>query len=859
MLRDGKNGSDRSDGTDEPRRENSAAFHKTLPQKVPSRLRPAHTSHKSHSSHLPVRSTPLPLDKNTCQSFPRPCYNRCMRFVSLRRPVGVFALIISVTLALVCGGLPTARADDDAERVQQLYDACQANELETLQKLLKAGVDPNARLEGAYLEKPFHLAIHRKYFDGVRAFLAAGARVKGPFPAGQATPLSAACTAGWMSEPPDRAMIDLLMKHGADPVSDPEALAAAAGADLKTMLFFISLGAKPTLYTLAAAVDRHNMETFEELLKRGIDPKARLPGNRTLFHAACSGVSMRSSEKKLLDRLAALGLDMNAQDAQGLSPAHAAVQTGQGGALQWLLEHGAEVSPLDDQGRTPLILAAQNEDLFSPNAVPVLAREKAKANLDHRDQSGRCALDYTLIRQNWFGMKALIEAGAQVPQPEKWLAEILQATERQTLPGTTLRGLLLALLPKIGDVKSFQTGGRSLLVWAVLLGDPALLQSFIDAGCPVNAADAEGRTPLIWARITGADALSGILLQAGAREDLKDASGLTAAEWQKRVQSRTVDAEAGLSDGSPFPALRPPDADLFTAIAAGRLEIVQRLLAAKPTLLDERRSGIAPVHLAAARGQLSMMKLFHQIQPAQLDAVTEEGHTVPEFALEAGYLDILTWLVQATPAGRRARMLDATARNALETFRTDVILALLEAGWQVPPDLLPGIVDLAVMDDGPALLKRLIPLGIARVVHSPEMDYGIEPFSSGKRGWGLLRKAASRSDTEILALLLEKVVAATPDLDWQPDLGAAVFAAAKDQNEAVLKMLIRGGHADVNARDIHGWTPLHQCVREILPEAARLLVAQGARSDIRNDDGKTATDFTGRASMEEWLGVGKAK
>ena len=54
----------------------------------------------------------------------------------------------------------------------------------------------------------------------------------------------------------------------------------------------------------------------------------------------------------------------------------------------------------------------------------------------------------------------------------------------------------------------------------------------------------------------------------------------------------------------------------------------------------------------------------------------------------------------------------------------------------------------------------------------------------------------------------------------------------------LLDLLLAHG-ADVDARDPHGWTPLHFAAQEVLPEMAARLLARGADVNAQDDEGNT--------------------
>jgi hypothetical protein len=103
-----------------------------------------------------------------------------------------------------------------------------------------------------------------------------------------------------------------------------------------------------------------------------------------------------------------------------------------------------------------------------------------------------------------------------------------------------------------------------------------------------------------------------------------------------------------------------------------------------------------------------------------------------------------------------------------------------------------------------------------------------------------LFKALGRGDVKEVRKLLEKGanVNAKDIYGWTP-----LHAAASSGHVDVVTLLIEKG-ADVNAKEIfYGWTPLHWAIINGYVDVARLLIEKGADPNLRNRDGKTPIDL----------------
>ncbi|XP_028971649.2 ankyrin repeat domain-containing protein 50 [Esox lucius] len=346
-------------------------------------------------------------------------------------------------------------------------------------------------------------------------------------------------------------VVELLLEAGADvdESAGPRATATAAVTPLLAAAAMGHAGTVGRLLFWGAAVD-------------GIDAE----GRTALSLAAARGSV--AVVRALLDR----GLDENHKDDLGWTPLHAAACEGHRVICAALTECGsmARVAEMDVEGRTPLILAAQEGHC---GTVRLLLDRRSP--IDHRAYDGHSALSGSAL-----------EGHADV-------AELLMKRGSDT------------------DVRDAE--GRPLLYLLVLEGHMDMAALLMEkGGVPLESRDGEGRTALHVASWQGNAEAVGLLLRRGADPNAQDAEGrppLHSVAWRGHVEPcRLLLGASGVNVD--LACRREGATALSIAAQEGHANIVAMLLerGANPEHVD--KYGRSPVKVAGKRGHFTIVRLL---------------------------------------------------------------------------------------------------------------------------------------------------------------------------------------------------------------------------------------------------------
>lgn len=423
------------------------------------------------------------------------------------------------------------------------------------------------------------------------------------------------------------------------------------------------------------------------------------------------------------------------------------------------------------------------------------------------------------------------------------------------------------------DVNATGIDGTTPLHWAVHFDNVAVADLLLKAGAKVQAANRYGATPLWLACVNGSAAMVDRLLAAGADPNTRMTEGDTALMTAARTGNVAV-VKALLLRGADVNAKEEwkGQTALMWAAASNNAATVEALIEAGADI--KARTKFKPV--AVTRG--GSLRAAERSS----DVTRQAGFTALMFAVRSGAMDAVTVLLKAgapindTLADGAGLLVVAVASTHYEL--ADYLLdqgadpnaqgngwtALHQLVWTRRPGtgvINPGLVPRSKVDSL-TLARKLLAKGanpLARLTKDPDITYvgrrrltyvGATPF------W----LAAETADLPYMRLLAANGGGAMiPNINGDTPLLAASGLGIEKPGESpgvpaevdqAIKLCLELG-ADPTVVDKDGNTALHGAAVWGANEGVKMLVAGGARLDLKNDLGRTPWRIAEGAVFED--------
>jgi ankyrin repeat protein len=257
---------------------------------------------------------------------------------------------------------------------------------------------------------------------------------------------------------------------------------------------------------LVDAVRARNQRAVLALIEQHADLNAQEVDGTTALHWA-----VENDDQKMVDLLIRGHANVKLANRYGVTPLALAATNGSGPIAQALLRAGADPNTALPEGETVLMTAARSGHA---DVVKALVAHGAKINATEGWQ-GQTALMWAAAENHGEVVSALVENGADLNLRSKVLDGMPPL--RKTAPDVGQQGIH----------STFPKGGMTALLFAARQGSDDAVSALAKAKVDLNQKDPDGFTALIFAILNGHYNTAALLVEKGAGIDVTDASGRT--------------------------------------------------------------------------------------------------------------------------------------------------------------------------------------------------------------------------------------------------------------------------------------------------------------------------------------------
>ena len=540
-------------------------------------------------------------------------------------------------------------------------------------------------------------------------------------------------------------------------------------------------------------------------------------------------------------------------------------------------------------GDSPVADAAMHDDV---DAVRMLLEQGADVNASRGD--GMTGLHWAALNGNAEIARLLVGAGADLEAATR-----LGAHTPLHVAAKEAHGELVEMLAEAGGEVAAVTGtGAMPLHFAAAAGDVRAIAALVGHGAPVDPTEPEwGQTPLMFAAALGRTNAVVALLDAGADAtitarvmDLVERDILDRASERRRrteiaamrggTDAQSYPVESGVAGRTtPQAAAAPVTSREAQAREAAQEALEARRQTGEPIPLNYadlvgKHGGLSAIHLAAREGHAATVK-------ALLDGGVDidlpsaaDGATPMLMAAINGYFDLVSVLLQrgadpnlASDAGAnplyavlnmhwapKARHPQPLVYQQQETGYLELMRALLEAGADVNARL-ERTLWFTTYNRDLLGVDRTGATTFWRAAHATDvpamkllLEYGADPdlptIKVPRRSFG------SRDETDHSGLPPVPIggpavypIHAAAGVGYGQGFAGNSHRHAPDGWMPTMRFLVEQLGADVNARDLNGYTPVHHAAARGDKEMILYLVEKGADVTAVARSGQTTVDM----------------
>ena len=385
-------------------------------------------------------------------------------------------------------------------------------------------------------------------------------------------------------------------------------------------------------------------------------------------------VQNQSSMIPFLQDLVSNGVNLNAQDEEGLTAMHWASREGHLVFIKFLYERGADVNLKNNKGESALHEAIQKGHT---SVVKLLLKHEA-TDIEQKDRVARTALLLAAQQGHPTILDALLKSNADLSAKSERDDTALHLAAGQDEPDC-----VKLLLQNEAPIAPKNADGYTPLHMAASVSSKQCLKRLIIAGAPLEAKDSKGYTALSKATRSGQSRVVELLLQCGAntdnrggRDDCGPLLNMAAALGHNECVKLLLDA------GAPLEAVNGAGRTALVRVSLkGHSEIIMLLLKAGAKVDAQTSSGCTSLMHAALYGHRDLIEIL-LAAGAKIGARGRSGHTALFYVMKKHRDD-----------GKQSFCSFCSGRET----RKDVAKLLCEKGADVS----------AIDDHGHSLLKTL--------------------------------------------------------------------------------------------------------------------------------------------------------
>jgi serine/threonine-protein phosphatase 6 regulatory ankyrin repeat subunit B len=351
---------------------------------------------------------------------------------------------------------------------------------------------------------------------------------------------------------------------------------------------------------------------------------------------ACRGAIERGN-LGFLQQLLEKGIEPDARDESGRTPLSWAAGNGQETFIKLLLEKGASPVSNNDSGRGPLWWAAKNGQV---TVVELLLTKGA--DIEVRDYAGRTALMEAAANGQPSVVELLLRNGAKIgAKGHLSQTALIEAADN----GHT--SVVELLLTNGANIEAKDENKQTALINAAAHGHTGVVEHLLIKGASIEAKDYGSQTALMHAAVHGHTGVVELLLIKGASIEAKDNLNQTAL-GKAAANGHTSVVELLLTKGANIEAKDDmKETALIEAAKNGHSSVVELLLIKGANIEEKDYFSETALIKAAVNGHSSVVKLL-LTKGANVKAKNKYGLTALFWAIQKQNSAIIKLLEDAS-------------------------------------------------------------------------------------------------------------------------------------------------------------------------------------------------------------------